>query len=64
MKHLINLRKYIQRAKYRSERMSRLRGETLKWMQEYEYANTAKHREVCMDMIQRSLRQYEWYGRR
>ena len=64
MKNLFSARAHIARKGYRAERMSRLRGETLRWMQEYETANTNKHREVCMEMIQRTLKQYDWYGHR
>ena len=61
---LFTKRTYIQRRNYRSERMNRIRNEVSRWMQEYESATTAKHRSVCMDMIQRNLKQYEWYGHR
>lgn len=61
---LFTVKDFVRRKGYRAERMSRIRGEVSKWMQEYEGAKTAKHREVCMDMIQRNLKQYEWYGHR
>jgi hypothetical protein len=53
-----------KRKGYRSERMGRLRGEVMQWMQEYESAHTAKHREVCMNHIQMNLKKLEWYGHR
>jgi hypothetical protein len=61
---LFTARDMTRRKNYRSDRMSRIRCEVSRWMQEYEGAKTAKHREVCMDMIQRNLKQYEWYGHR
>ena len=61
---LIDPRTYTHRKNYRAERMNRIRNEVSRWMNEYEAANTAKHRDVCMEMIQRNLRQYEWYGKR
>ena len=57
-------RVYIRRRNYRSERMNRIRNEVSRWMQEYEEAKTQKHRTTCMEMIERNLRQYEWYGHR
>jgi len=53
-----------RRKNYKAERMSRLRCEVLGWMQEYEHAKTARHRNTCMDAIQMNLRKYEWYGNR
>lgn len=53
-----------QRRNYRAERMSRIRCQISDWLQEYERANTQAHRDMCMQMIRRHLRQYEWYGHR
>ena len=61
---LLNPRQFTKRKNYRAERMSKIRCEISRWLQEYESANTQKHRDVCMQMIQRHLRQYEWYGHR
>jgi hypothetical protein len=61
---LFNPKLYTQRKNYRAERMNKIRNDISRWLNEYEEAKTSKHREVCMDMIQRSLRQYEWYGKR
>lgn len=57
-------KQFTRRRNYRAERMSRIRCQISGWLQEYEHANTKRHREVCMQMIQRHLRQYEWYGNR
>lgn len=64
MKKLFSKRLFTTRKNYRSERMGRIRGEVSRWMQEYEFAKSNKHRDMCMDMIQRNLKQYEWYGHR
>ena len=53
-----------KRRGYRADRMNKLRGEVLCWMQEYESAKTAKHRDTCMDAIRMNLKKYEWYGHR
>ena len=58
---LLTPRQYVKRKAYKAERMSRIRQEVSNWMNEYEGAHTTKHREVCMGMIQRYLKQYEWY---
>lgn len=55
-------RQIIKRKHYRAERMSKIRYEISRWLQEYEMANTQKHRDVCMQMVMRKLKQYEWYG--
>lgn len=54
-------RSYTKRKDYKAQRMCRLRTEVVRWMQEYETANTEKHRSVCMDMIQKNLKMYAWY---
>ena len=64
MMKLLTAKQFVGRRNYRSERMSKIRGDVLGWMQEYESAKTAKHRQVCMDQIQMNLRKYEWYGHR
>lgn len=61
---LISARQFIKRKNYRSERMCKIRSDILQWLQEYESARTAKHREVCMNQVQMNLRKLEWYGRR
>lgn len=61
---MFSARQAMARRNYRSDRMSKIRGDVLGWMQEYEGAKTAKHRDVCMDQIRMNLRKYEWYGRR
>ena len=55
---------HISGGRYRQERMSKIRGNVLGWMQEYESATTAKHRDVCMDHIMMNLKKYEYYGHR
>ena len=64
MKKLFSKRLFTTRKNYRSERMGRIRGEVSRWLQEYESAKTAKHREMCMNQIQMNLKKYEWYGHR
>jgi hypothetical protein len=64
MKKLFSARQYLSRKNYRAERMSGLRNEAVRWMQEYETARTARHRDTCMEMIQRTLKKYEYYGHR
>lgn len=61
---IFTAKQLLSRKNYKSERMTKIRGEVLSWMQEYETANIDRHRQVCMDMIQRKLKQYEWYGKR
>lgn len=56
------LRRLTKRNKYRSERMLHIRCQISRWLEEYETANTAVHREVCLQMVERNLRQYRWYG--
>lgn len=58
------LRRLTQRKDYRSQRMSKIRFQVDYWMNEYEAAHTGLHRDICMRMIQRNLKQYEWYGRK
>ena len=67
MLHLTKIklsRMHIGGNRYKSERMSKIRGDVLGWMQEYERAQTAKHRDVCMEHIQMNLKRYEYYGHR
>lgn len=64
MKKLFTARDYVGRKNYRSERMGKIRSDVAGWMQEYEHAQTAKHREVCMEHIQMNLKKYEYYGHR
>ena len=61
---LITPKQIMKRRNYRAERMSGIRCEISGWLQQYEEATTKVHRDVCMRMIQRSLRRYEWYGNR
>lgn len=61
---LFSARQFVKRKNYRSERMSKIRSDVLQWMQEYESAHTAKHRDICMNQIQMNLRKLEWYGHR
>ena len=64
MKKLFTARDYVGRKNYRSERMGKIRSDVAGWMQEYENAKTAKHRDVCMDHIMMNLKKYEYYGHR
>lgn len=61
---LFSVKQYVSRRHYRSERMGKIRSDVIGWMQEYESAHTAKHRQVCMDHIKMNLKKYEWYGHR
>ena len=64
IKKLFSARNYIGRKNYRSERMGKIRSEVVGWMQQYERANTASHRDLCMDQIKMNLKRYEYYGHR
>jgi hypothetical protein len=64
MKKLFTARSYVGRKNYRSERMGKIRSDVAVWMQEYEHAKTATHRNLCMDQIRMNLKRYEYYGHR
>ena len=61
---IFSARQHVCRKGYRSERMGKIRSDVLGWMQEYETAHTARHRETCMDHIKMNLKKYEYYGHR
>lgn len=64
LKRLFSPKQVVCRKNYRADRMSKIRGDISGWLQEYESAKTAKHREMCMNQIQMNLKKYEWYGHR
>ena len=59
---LFSIKNFTKRKRYRSERMGVIRSEVIRWMQEYEQAKTAKHRDLCMNQIEMNLRKYAFYG--
>ena len=64
IREILSARNVVLRKGYCERRMSQERSEVLRWMQEYENANTKTHRDTCRKMIDIHLKRHEYYGNR